>query len=417
MEPGTQVHLAETLRQRREHLEGALDAIHERGQPIGEVEMRLLKDSLAVFDGIADQLRLDGQNRARWAVAQAKADANHLMPFELRLRSLSSRIRGLIRPRIGVLRQYPPRPLWVPTSYLNQTLPHPTPTISMVTPSYAQGRFLQRTISSVLDQGYPELEYFVQDGGSTDDTLEILRAHDRRLTGWCSEPDEGQADAINRGFSRTTGEIMGWLNSDDCLMPGALACVGRYFVDHPDVDVLYGNRVMIDENDSQIGLWILPSHNDLALTLADFVPQETLFWRRSIWDAVGGGVDPAFGYALDWDLLLRFREAGANMVHVPRFLGAFRVHEHQKTSAEEVLGAKECAQLRIRVHGRAMDGDEITRRLRPYLRRHVIVHNRQRLVDRLPLRRVEVHLGRSLRPNAPALPVAHVSSKVGESSS
>ncbi len=108
-------------------------------------------------------------------------------------------------------------------------------------------------------------------------------------------------------------------------------------------------------------------HDDLALTLADYVPQETLFWRRRIWDAAGGYVDPSFGYALDWDLLLRFRDAGATMVRLPRFLGAFRIHAEQKTSAADALGLEEMARLRERVHGRPVSIDEVLPRLRPYL--------------------------------------------------
>ena len=257
-----------------------------------------------------------------------------------------------MKPRIGRLRQHDPRPLRVPARYLRTRAPEPAPTITIVTPSYQQGRFLDRTIYSVVSQQYPRLEYVVQDGGSSDGTLDVLRRFDHALTRSVSEPDGGQADAINRGFSETTGDVMAWLNSDDLLLPGSLAYVARFFVEHPDVDVVYGNRLLIDENDGQIGSWILPRHDDLALTLADFVPQETLFWRRRVWDAVGGRVDPDFGYALDWDLLLRFRDAGAKMVRLPRYLGAFRVHDEQKTTVFDLLGLDECARLLARVHGR-----------------------------------------------------------------
>jgi hypothetical protein len=191
--------------------------------------------------------------------------------------------------------------------------------------------------------------------------------------------------AINRGFASTTGEIMGWLNSDDLLLPGALAHVARYFADHPEVDVVYGNRLMIDANDGQIGAWILPGHDDDALTLADFVPQETLFWRRRIWDAAGARIDEEFAYALDWDLLLRFRSAGARMAHLPRYLGAFRVHDEQKTSATVSIGLAEMAQLREREHGRPVSIDEAIGRLQPFFRRHRVKHAWQRVLDRLPL--------------------------------
>jgi glycosyltransferase involved in cell wall biosynthesis len=273
----------------------------------------------------------------------------------------------------------------------SQTRP-PTPalTISIVTPSFQQGRFLERTLHSVVSQRYPALQYVVQDGGSSDETVEVLKRFETTLTLWRSEPDDGQADAINRGFGEMTGEIMGWLNSDDLSLPGSLAYVARYFAAHPDVDVVYGNRVMIDHNDAQIGEWVLPEHDDQVLTLADYVPQETLFWRRRIWEAVGGHVDPTFMYALDWDLLLRFRDAGASIVRLPRFLGAFRVHDEQKTTVAGATGAIECDLLRQRVHGRPLPIEEVLDRLKPYLFRHVLAHKRHRFVDRFSRRRVVV---------------------------
>ena len=278
----------------------------------------------------------------------------------------------------------------MPKQYLDVTPPEPPPTISVVTPSYQQGRFLDRTLYSVVSQKYPALEYVVQDGASTDGTLGVLGRFGPLLTSWSSEPDSGQAEAINRAFAQTSGELMAWLNSDDLLLPGALAYVGRYFAEHPDVDVVYGNRVMIDHTDGQVGAWVLPAHSDMALTLADYVPQETLFWRRRIWDETGGFVDPSFGYALDWELLLRFREAGAKMVRLPRFLGAFRIHAAQKTTALDNVGVSETDRLRLRVHGRPVPIEEVLERLRPYFVRHIVVHTRQRIADRLPHPRVPV---------------------------
>jgi GT2 family glycosyltransferase len=299
-------------------------------------------------------------------------------------------IRSWTKPWIGVLRHHEPKPLTVPASYLHTAPPEPAPTITIVTPSFEQGTFLDRTIYSVVSQNYPALEYVVQDGGSSDETLVVLRRFESLLMAWRSEPDEGQADAINRGFRDTTGEIMGWLNSDDLLLPGALAYVAQYFSDHPDVDVVYGHRLMIDEDDGHIGSWILPAHDDLALTLADYVPQETLFWRRRIWEAAGGLVDPHFRFALDWDLLLRFRAAGAKIVRVPRFVGAFRVHARQKTTVDSTVGRIECDRLRQRVHGRRVSIDEALLRLKPYLNRHVRIHAWLRLRDALPLRRTRI---------------------------
>jgi GT2 family glycosyltransferase len=306
----------------------------------------------------------------------------------LRLRYEVGRIAALRVPRLGRLYHHAPVPLEVPAAYLKTRPPTPAPTISIVTPTFQHGRYLERTVRSVLDQRYPALEYFVQDGGSTDQTVEILRRYGGQLAGWASESDEGQADAINRAFRRTTGEIMGWLNSDDLLLPGALACVASYLASHPEVDVVYGDRVLIDDSDGRVGIWVLPPHDDSALSLADFVPQETLFWRRRLWEKIGGAVDTSFSYALDWDMLLRFQEAGAQMTHLPQFLGAFRVHDAQKTSTASATGELEMDRLRERIHGRTISHAELNSRLRPYLMRHVALHLIQRVVDRLPGARV-----------------------------
>jgi glycosyltransferase involved in cell wall biosynthesis len=312
---------------------------------------------------------------------------------------LRPRVQRWVAPRIGTLRQHAPRPLRLPASYFK---PAPrsaaAPSIALVTPSYEQGHFLERTIQSVLMQSYPALEYVVQDGGSSDESMAVIRSYQGSLLAWSSEPDGGQADAINRGFARTSGEIMGWLNSDDLLLPGALAFVAAYFEQRPDVDVLYGNRVLIDEQDRQIGLWILPRHDVGVLGVTDYVPQETLFWRRSVWNAVGAAVDPTFEFALDWDLLLRFQAAGARFAHVSRFLGAFRVHQAQKSLAARDRGAQEMRRLRERALGRETFHDDSFGLLRSYLFRHRVLHARQCVVNCLPRRRWAVPLGAPRHP-------------------
>jgi hypothetical protein len=146
------------------------------------------------------------------------------------------------------------------------------------------------------------------------------------------------------------------------------------------VDVVYGHRVVVDEYDGEVGRWVLPPHDDEALSWGDYVPQETLFWRRRIWDKVGGAVDESFRFAVDWDLLLRFRDAGARITRLPRFLGAFRVHPHQKTSSEiESVGREEMRRLRTRTLGRQVTDAEVARALQPYFRRHIICHKLYRL--------------------------------------
>ncbi|WP_354547992.1 glycosyltransferase family 2 protein [Kaistia defluvii] len=235
-----------------------------------------------------------------------------------------------------------------------------------MTPSYNQGQFVERTLESVLGQGYPQLEYVLQDGGSTDMTADVALRYVERLSRYESAKDNGQTHAINLGFRGTSGEVMAYLNSDDLLLPGSLAHVAAYFTNNPDVDVVYGDRILIDENDDEIGRWVLPAHDARALRLADYVPQETLFWRRRIWDQVGG-LDESFRFAMDWDLLLRFQEAGAKIVHLPRFMGAFRIHLHQKTSTElDNRGAEEMARLRLRSLGMEMTAKEIHAGLAEY---------------------------------------------------
>jgi glycosyltransferase involved in cell wall biosynthesis len=203
--------------------------------------------------------------------------------------------------------------------------------ISIVTPSYNQGRFLEWTLRSVILQRYPELEYVVMDGGSSDGTVEILKRYEHCFSHVESARDGGQADAVARGFRHTSGEIMAFLNSDDLLAPGALAFVAEYFERNPAVDAIYSHRVFIDACNRVEAYWILPEHRNSLMKRWDYIPQETCFWRRRIYERVGG-VDSSFQFALDYDLFVRFMDHG-RMERVNRFLGAFRRHPESKTSA------------------------------------------------------------------------------------
>jgi len=240
---------------------------------------------------------------------------------------------------------------------------HRLPKIGIVTPSYNQETFVESTLLSVLNQNYPKLRYVVFDGASTDASPAIIARYADRLSHWESTPDNGQSDAIIRGFARITDleadDIMGWLNSDDFINPRALHFVAEYFAEHPETDVVYGNRIIIDGNDKEIGRWIMPKHEDRVLDWIDYVPQETLFWRKNAWDKAGG-LDPSFQFALDWDLLLRFRVAGLKIVRLPYFLGCFRVHPHQKTSQHiHSIGSEEMTKIRNRIHPRGIDPEMI----------------------------------------------------------
>ncbi|MBZ0090652.1 MAG: glycosyltransferase [Sulfuricellaceae bacterium] len=286
---------------------------------------------------------------------------------------IKKRVMSWFAPQLGVLRQYSPRPLNLPQRYAQTGGPTRPPKISIVTPSYNQAAYLEGTVRSVVEQGYPDLEYVVQDGGSKDGSVEILESYSDRLAFWESNKDKGQTNAINLGFLHTSGEIMAYLNSDDMLLPGALAYVAAYFETHPDVDVVYGHRIIIDETDQEIGRWILPPHDNEVLSWADFIPQETLFWRRRVWDKIGGSLDESFHFAMDWDLLLRLRDSGAKFVRLPRFLAAFRVHPQQKTSTEITdTGFKEMGRLRERCHGRVVSAGEIKRGVAAYVARHIV---------------------------------------------
>jgi glycosyltransferase involved in cell wall biosynthesis len=219
------------------------------------------------------------------------------------------------------------------------------PAISIVTPSYQHGRFLEWTIRSVLRQGYSRLEYVVMDGGSTDGTAEILKKYESQLTHVESAPDRGQADAVSRGFGHSSGEIMAYLNSDDLLAPGALDFVAQFFSDNPQVDAIYSHRVFIDDANIVDKYWILPEHRNWLMKRWDYIPQETCFWRRRIYEQAGG-INASFQFALDYDLFVRFMELG-RMERVNRFLGAFRQHAASKTATlKEGIVHPEVARVR-----------------------------------------------------------------------
>jgi len=300
--------------------------------------------------------------------------------FRDRLMGQKERFRTFFVPRIGILGQYAPQEHVIPDWYTDAIQLDSYPEIAIVTPSYNTVQYMQRTIESVLGQGYTQLQYVIQDGGSTDGTAEIIKKFEKQLTYWESIPDNGQSHAINKGFRHTTGEIMAYLNSDDILLPGTLHYVAQFFLEHPEVDAIYGHRVLINENDEEIGRWVLPGHDNDILTCNDFVPQETLFWRRSLWEKAGGCINEEFQFAMDWDLLLRFREAGANFVRLPRFLGAFRVHSTMKSIVDwSEVGLVEMDRLRKRCYGAVLPKEKMEKITRNYIRKHFFFNKLYRL--------------------------------------
>lgn len=215
------------------------------------------------------------------------------------------------------------------------------PKISIVTPSYNQGKFLEKTILSVLNQNYPNLEYIIIDGGSTDESVKIIKHYGQYLKYWHSRPDAGQAFAIREGFERATGDILGYLNSDDMLLSGALKTVGDVFSKEQKIQCFSGACIYIDAKDK----YLFTSYsreqtykNMLFNTMLNCQP--ATFWRREIYDKVGG-IDVNFQYCMDYDLFLRILKKTEKMFSIPVILAAFRVHEESKGSRLQAIGIKE----------------------------------------------------------------------------
>ncbi|MDR3733941.1 MAG: glycosyltransferase family 2 protein [Acidobacteriaceae bacterium] len=219
--------------------------------------------------------------------------------------------------------------------------------ISVVTPSYNQAEFLDRTIRSVLCQDYPDLEYLILDGGSTDGSLAIIEAYADHLTYWRSTPDDGQAAAVAEGLARATGDILCYLNSDDLLAPDCLQRVATAFAQNPTVDMVFSNRCIVDPGDRITGFWLLPPLTGPLLQAWPLLPQETCFWRRNLM-ARAGNVDVSLRFALDYDLFVRFLRHG-RCCKLPGFLAAFRRHAQAKsTHSYQTIGLAEVGQIRRR---------------------------------------------------------------------
>lgn len=235
--------------------------------------------------------------------------------------------------------------LYLACASSGRAMSKPLPKISIVTPSFNQGQFLEETIQSVLGQNYPALEYIVMDGGSTDASPEIIQRYQDSLAYWTSAPDKGQYDAINRGFERSTGEVMAWLNSDDKFTPWALRVVGEIFAEHPEIEWLTsayplhwdieGRAVSCGYNGgfSREGFFLGEHLPGCGWHARGWIQQESTFWRRSLWERAGGKIDTSFSLAGDFELWARFyKHAELHAVGTP--LGGFRVHGAQKTGSQ-----------------------------------------------------------------------------------
>lgn len=221
----------------------------------------------------------------------------------------------------------------------------PRPLVSIVTPSYNQAAYLEATILSVLDQEYPNLEYIIVDGGSTDGSVEIIKKYGDKLAYWVSEPDCGQSHAINKGFTRATGEIVAWINSDDVYCPGSFTTVADFFIDHPHVQVLYGNSEYVDATGSHLGFFPARPFSQHSLLMSarsfDYIPQPSVFMtsqalRRTTL------IDERLRCALDFDLWGKLARENA-FATVSQVLSLFRITPTTKTSTLRTRGAAEIA--------------------------------------------------------------------------
>lgn len=202
--------------------------------------------------------------------------------------------------------------------------------ISIITPSYNMGHFIEQTIQSILSQNYEPLEYIVMDGGSTDGTLDILRKYEDRLT-WYSEPDKGQADAINKGFRRAKGDVLGWLNADDIQFPGALHTVAEYFEKHPEAQFIYGNAHAMDGDgvDQGIRTHVQACNFETLLGFGDFIVQPAAFWRSELWRETGE-LNAKWRYVLDYEFWIRAAQ-NHELHYIPQALASERIYSEAKT--------------------------------------------------------------------------------------
>lgn len=222
----------------------------------------------------------------------------------------------------------------------------PAPLVSVITPTFNMGRRLERCLESVRDQTYGSIEHIVIDGGSTDETVEILRTSDVR---WISEPDEGQSDAINKGLRMATGEILGWLNADDELVPNALEQVVSALSRNPDAGLAYGD---IEQVEDGLGIRVRPSPVFSLETLwrGNVISQPGTFWTKWAQDR-NGLIDEDFHLTMDYELWLRFAKNGVPAIYVPEVLARFVVHAESKTGSQSTLAFAEEEARALRKHG------------------------------------------------------------------
>jgi glycosyltransferase involved in cell wall biosynthesis len=208
------------------------------------------------------------------------------------------------------------------------------PLVSIVTPSFNQGKFLERTILSVLNQDYPNIEYIIMDGNSTDNSVEIIKNYSSKIAYWQSEKDNGQTDAINQGFTNAHGQILAWINSDDTYEPQAVSQAVNFLLKYPEVGMVYGDCNFIDAEDRVIGQFnAKPTDYRKLRTGYVHIPQQSSFWKAELWRQVAP-LDTSIYFAMDYDLWLRLSKV-SKIVYSPQLWANFRLHGEAKTISED----------------------------------------------------------------------------------
>jgi glycosyltransferase involved in cell wall biosynthesis len=221
------------------------------------------------------------------------------------------------------------------------------PLITIVTPSYNQAEFLETTIQSVLEQDYPNIEYIIVDGGSTDGSVDIIKKYSHHLTWWVSEKDKGHADALNKGFSHANGEILAWLNSDDTYRPGTISDAVSVLHAHPESGLVYGDADLTDKSGNIIGRFASRQTDyERLLRGSVHIPQATTFFRKDLWQQVGP-LSLSLFFAFDYDLWVRLSKI-SKLLYVPRLWATFRLHDEGKS----IMNDDRCYPDMLKVYSR-----------------------------------------------------------------
>jgi len=222
------------------------------------------------------------------------------------------------------------------------------PLVSIITPSFNQAQFLEQTIQSVLGQDYPQIEYIIVDGGSTDGSVDMIKKYEGRLAWWISEQDQGQTDAINKGFAHSKGEVLAWINSDDTYNPRAVGQAVKYLIENPDIAMVYADCNFINEAGQVIGKFN-SKQTDYRRLREGYVhiPQQTMFFRAKYWQELGP-LDPSFYFAMDYDLWTRIASKAPIKYLAGQTWANFRIHDLGKTTTHD----DRCWPEMLRVHYR-----------------------------------------------------------------